>query len=98
MLYSQRIHRTRSASHEDQVKLWPLLGTLVVWSTITAVSAYSYAVSRMTSVDAIPGYETTWRFQLLAFAIFRFPLFLGGLALARWFGRTLLLKSEKSPR
>jgi len=52
-----------------QVKLSPLLCTLVIWSTITGVSAYSYAVARITSVDAIPGYETTWRFQLLAFAI-----------------------------
>ena len=67
---------------------------LVVWSTITGVSAYSYAVSRMTSADAIPGYETTWRFQLLMFAIFRLPLLIAGLALVLWFARTLRLKNQ----
>ena len=88
-LRSARLEVLFRMAPQGQMTIWPLLATCVVWCAITGASAYSYVVSRITSPDAAPGYETEWGFQLLMFAIFRLPLFLGGLGLVWWFGRSL---------
>jgi hypothetical protein len=41
---------------------------------------YLYVITAISSIDAEPGYETSWRFQLLMFAIFRMPIWIGVLA------------------
>jgi hypothetical protein len=61
-----------------------LLPILVLWGVITVIYAYSYAARRVHSPLADPGYETTYGFQLLAFAVTRISALIAllGLALA----------------
>jgi hypothetical protein len=61
--------------------------TVLVWLAIAGVYAYYYAFDRVTSPDAVPGYETDWGFQLFAFSIVRLPLFVIALVLIIWAGR-----------
>ena len=71
--------------------------TIVVWFLVTIVLAYFYVTSRVSSPDAIPGYETQWRFQLVSFAVFRLPLLVALLIAVLWAERRLL-RQQPSPR
>jgi hypothetical protein len=66
----------------------------VLWFVITSISAYAYALHRVTSPDAIPGYETAWDFQLFTFSISRLPLFVVALILVLWLERRFLPKRQ----
>ena len=69
------------------MKPWITGATVLLWVGVTAVCAYAYAFDRVTSPDAIRGYETSWRFQLTMFSIFRLPLFVVVLGLLLWLER-----------
>ena len=56
--------------------------TVLLWLLVTGVSAYLYALSRVSSPLAERGYETTWSFQLTMFSVFRLPFFAALLAVA----------------
>jgi hypothetical protein len=51
-----------------------------LWLAGSALHCYLYVINAISSIDAEPGYETSWRFQLLMFAIFRMPIWIGVLA------------------
>jgi hypothetical protein len=54
---------------------------VLIWILAICAYAYHYAATRVGAPDAVAGYETTWRFQLLMFALFRLPFLLIGLGL-----------------
>ncbi len=68
--------------------------TVTAWCLLVVLAGYSYARSRIYSPEATPGYETTWSFQLVMFAIFRLPILVivlaGGLFL-----ETKLLRNRR---
>lgn len=62
-----------------------VLSTIVgTWLLVTALLARSYCLERITDPGAQPGYETSWYFQLVMFAIFRIPLLLLALGAFLW--------------
>ena len=61
---------------------------------VTGLAAYFYVHERIGSPKAIPGYETTWKFQLIMFVIFRLPLFLIGLGLLLYLERRFLSRGS----
>jgi len=46
--------------------------TILIWCLITIIYAYLYVTTVLGFPD-LQDYETEWRFQLLAFSIFRLP-------------------------
>jgi hypothetical protein len=89
-------HRTKRIwdPEIDRMKTAIFAASVVVWLIITSVSAYAYALHRVTSPEAAPGYETTWDFQLLMFAISRLPVFVAALIVVLWLERRFLPKSD----
>jgi hypothetical protein len=67
-----------------------ILKTTLLWLIVTGCCGYFYALTRVTSPTAIPGYETTWKFQLVMFSIFRLPLFVLSLGIILWVERLWL--------
>lgn len=55
---------------------------LALWAMVTGVYAFLYSFYRVHSPLADPGYETTYRFQLLVFALTRLPILIAALGAA----------------
>ena len=54
------------------------------WALATTLLARNYCLTRITDPTASPGYETSWYFQLVMFAIFRLPLLVLALGTVLW--------------
>jgi len=54
-------------------KLELILWTALVWFLVTGVHAYYYVVTILALPEDYDAYARNWRFQLLAFSLFRLP-------------------------
>jgi hypothetical protein len=77
-------------------KLEPILWTILVWLIVTCAYAYYYVVTILALPEDYDAYARTWRFQLLAFSLFRLPWMV--LALAVAVGVIIVLQNRNTPR
>jgi hypothetical protein len=58
-----------------------ILFTVIVWLLTSSLYAYYYVVTILALPEEYDAYARNWRFQLLAFSVFRLPWLVLGLIL-----------------
>jgi hypothetical protein len=53
--------------------------TVGLWFVLCSFAAYYYVTSILALPDLSPGYKSDWVFQLMMFALVRFPFWIAGL-------------------